>query len=510
MRHPSSIILLALSLLILGCEGRLINRDLPTTPSSPPPSPPSFAFRVGDVGADLIADMAVDPAGNVYLTGIFTGSVDFDPGAGVGTLTSLGSEDVFIAKYSSAGTFIWVARIGGTGSERVTDLASDPAGSLYLGGAFNGATDFDPGAGSQILTSLGGEDGFVVKLSGLGELLWSRRIGGPNADQVNGVEADALGRAYATGNFSGTANTLPAAGPTLVSNGTAQDAFVMGLDPAGAISFAFAVGGPQFDLANAIAVTTGGTVVVGGTFRGSAGFLSGSTAIGLTSQGGGDAFLAAYSSTGVLQWARALGGLGEEEIRTGGLAPDSEGGVVATGTFTGTTDFDGGTTVASRTSLGATDWFAVRYDGAGGFLSAFAVGAVTADLAPRPTVDPDGTVLVTGSFSGAVDFDPGSGSRIIASLGSAGATDVFTAKYTTGGGLVWVSRFGEGTSVGERQNRGIGIVAFPAGGVLVSGQFFGSPDFDPGTNVFRLTSLGSADGFVVLLTSSGALTLTPP
>lgn len=509
MRHPPSIAMLALSLLVLGCEGRLINRDLPTTPSSPPPSPPSLAFRVGDVGADVIADMAVDPAGNVYLTGTFTGSVDFDPAAGVSSLTSLGSNDVYVAKYSSAGTFIWVARIGGTGSERVTGLASDPAGNLYLGGAFEGSTDFDPGAGSQILTSLGGEDGFVVKLSALGELLWNRRIGGPNADQVSGVGVDALGRTYAAGTFSGSATTLPAAGPTLASNGTAQDAFVMGIDAAGAISFAFPIGGPEADVASAIAVSTGGTVVVGGTFRGSASFLSGSTATQLTSLGGGDVFLAAYSSAGVLQWARALGGLGEQEIRASGLAPDNEGGVVATGTFTGTTDFDGGATIANRTSLGSTDWFAVRYDGAGGFLSAFAVGAVAADLAPRPTVDPDGTVLVTGAFSGAVDFDPGSGSRVIASLGSGGATDVFTAKYTTGGGLVWVSRFGEGTSVGERQNRGIGILPFPTGGVLVSGQFFGSPDFDPGTDVFRLTSLGSADGFVVLLTSSGALSLTP-
>lgn len=509
MRQPASVVILALSLLALGCEGELIDRDLPTTPSSPPPSPPLLAFRVGDVGAEGVADMTVDPVGNVYLAGTFAGTVDFDPGAGVNPLTSLGGNDVFVAKYSSAGAFMWVARIGGTGAERVTGLVSDAAGNLYLGGAFEGSPDFDPGTGSQVLTSLGGEDGFVVKLSAAGVLIWNRRIGGPNADQVSGVGVDALGRTYAAGNFSGSANTLPAAGPTLASNGSAQDAFVMGLDATGAITFAFAVGGSGADRASAIAVTTGGTVIVGGSFNGSASFLAGSTATQLTSLGGGDAFLAAYSAAGALQWARALGGLGEEEVRFGGLAPDNAGGVVATGTFTGTTDFDGGSLVASRTSLGSTDWFAVRYDGAGSFLSAFSVGSVAEDPAPRPAVDPDGGVLVTGAFSGAVDFDPGAVTRIIASFGSGGATDVFTAKYTSGGGLVWISRFGEGTSVAERQNRGIGVLPFPTGGILVSGQFFGSPDFDPGTNVFRLTSLGSADGFVVLLTAAGALSLTP-
>jgi hypothetical protein len=404
---------------------------------------------------------------------------------------------------------MWVARIGGTGAERVTGMVSDAAGNLYIGGAFEGSTDFDPGAGSQILTSLGGEDGFVAKLSTAGALIWNRGIGGPNADQVSGVGVDALGRTYAAGNFSGSASTLPAPGPTLAGNGSAQDMFVIGLDAAGAVSFAFPIGGSQVDVASAIAVTTGGTVIVGGSFQGSASFLAGSAATQLTSLGGGDAFLAAYSAAGVLRWARAFGGLGDEEVRSGGLAPDNAGGVVATGTFTGTTDFDGGISVANRTSLGSTDWFAVRYDGAGSFLSAFSVGAVAADPAPRPAVDSDGGVLLTGGFSGAVDFDPGAVTRIIASFGSGGATDVFTAKYTSGGGLVWVSRFGEGTSVAERQNRGIGILPFPTGGVLVSGQFFGSPDFDPGTNVFRLTSLGSADGFVVLLTAAGALSLTP-
>jgi hypothetical protein len=462
---------------------------------------------VGDIGAEVVADMVVDPTGSVYLTGTFSGTADFDPGAGVAARTSLGSTDVFIAKYT-AGAVVWVAQIGGTGAERVSSLARDAAGNLYLGGAFEGSTDFDPGAGGQVLTSLGSEDGFVLKLSAAGDFMWSRRFGGTGGDQVTGVAVDAAGRTYATGVFSGSADLLPAAGPTIVSNGAAQDAFLLGLDAAGAVSFLFPIGGIDTDRTNAIAVTSTGVVVVGGTFRGSAAF-AGSAVTQLTSQGGDDAFLAGYASDGTLVWARALGGLDEEAIRAGGLAPDLEGGVVGTGTFTGTTDFDAGAPVASRTSLGGTDWFAVRYDGAGGFRSVFAVGSVAADPAPRPAADPDGSLLLTGGFSGAVDFDPGSGSSVLASLGSGGATDVFVAKYTFAGGLTWVSRFGEGTGVAERQNRGVAIAPFPAGGVVTAGQFFGSPDFDPGTPIFRLTSLGDADIFVVLLTSTGALSLTP-
>ena len=505
MRHPRSAVVLALSVLMLGCEGEPIDRGFPSGPN-PPASPPALAFRVGDVGAEVVADMVVDPAGGVYLTGTFSGTADFDPGAGVAARTSLGSTDVFVAKYSG-GAFVWVAQIGGTAGERVASLARDAAGNLYLGGAFEGSTDFDPGAGGQVLTSLGGEDGFVVKLSAVGDFMWSRRLGGTGADRVTGVAVDQTGRTYATGVFSGSADLLPAVGPTIVSTGL-QDAFLLGLDAAGAVGFVFPIGGIGTDQANAIAVTSGGVVVVGGTFQGSAAF-AGSTVTQLTSQGGGDAFLAGYATDGTLVWARGLGGIAEEEIRAGGLAPDGEGGVVATGTLTGTTDFDAGTGVASRTSLGGTDWFAVRYDGTGSFRSVFAVGSVTADPAPRPAADPDGSLLVTGGFSGAVDFDPGSGSTVIASLGSGGATDAFVAKYTFAGGLTWVSRFGEGTNVAERQNRGVAVAPFSSGGVLVAGQFFGSPDFDPGAPAFRLTSLGGADIFVVLLTGTGALSLTP-
>ncbi|HJR35968.1 MAG TPA: hypothetical protein VJ817_13520 [Gemmatimonadales bacterium] len=506
MRHPQSAVVFAVSVLLLGCEGRPIDRGFPSGPN-PPASPPVLAFRVGDVGAEVLADMVVDPTGGVYLTGTFSGTTDFDPGAGVAARTSLGSTDVFLAKYT-AGALVWVAQIGGTGAERVTSLARDAAGNLYLGGAFEGSTDFDPGPGSQILTSLGGEDGFVVKLSAVGDFMWSRRLGGLSADQVTGVAVDATG-IYATGVFSGSADLPPAAGPTIVSNGDAQDAFLLGLDAAGAVSFLFPIGGTDTDRADALAVTSGGVVVVGGTFRGSAAFDPGSTVTQLTSQGGGDAFLAGYASDGTFLWAGGLGGLAEEQIRAGGLAPDGGGGVVATGTFTGSTDFDAGTGVTIRTSLGDTDWFAVRYDGAGGFQSAFVVGSLAADPAPRPAVDPDGSLLLTGGFTGAVDFDPGSGTSVVASLGSAGATDAFVAKYTFSGGLTWVTRFGEGTSEAERQNRGVAVAPFPSGGVLAAGQFFGSPDFDPGAPAFRLTSLGSADVFVVLLTSTGALSLTP-
>ena len=508
MAHRLPVLSLAISLAALGCEGMLIDRNPPIAPGPPPPSPPSLAFRVGDLNTDVITDMVVDPAGAIYVAGTFTGSVDFDPGTGSTGITSLGGTDVFVAKYSSVGALVWVSRIGGTDSDRATSLVRDGSGNLIVGGAFAGSTDFDPGAGNQSLTSLGGEDGFIAKLGPDGSLVWARRFGGIGADQVNGVAVDGAGRIFATGSFTGSANALPAVSPTIAANGNGQDVFLLGASPAGAISFAFPMGGPDVDVGQGVAITTGGLVVVAGTFRSGAAFDPASLVVQLTAQGGSDAFLAGYDATGDFQWASGISGLADEEIRVGGLAADLEGGVVATGTFAGTTDFDPRQAFqVTRTSLGGIDWFAARYDGLGGFRSVFAIGNTGADPAPRPAADVDGTLLLTGWWTGPLDFDPGVGQTTVASFGSGGATDVFVAKYAFEGVLLWMSRFGEGTSLADRQNRGTAVVPYPGGGVLTAGQFFGSPDFDPGTSSFRLTSLGSADGFIVLLNAQGGLDL---
>ena len=116
---------------------------------------------------------------------------------------------------------------------------------------------------------------------------------------------------------------------------------------------------------------------------------------------------------------------------------------------------------------------------------------------------------MTGDFSGSLDFDPGTGLTSLASLGQAGATDVFVARYLQTGEFVWVTRFGEATTVGDRSNSGTALARDPAGNVVVAGRFFGAPDFDPGSSALTLISLGEADGFLVKLTAGGALATTP-
>jgi hypothetical protein len=362
MRHPRGCLAAGLLLVGAACRGHSIDLDLPGENNPPGSGIPELALRIGGTGVDQVVDLAADPDGSVYVTGSFSGSVDFDPGTGVTTLTSIGLADTFLAKYSATGGLIWADRIGGTVADAVTSLTRDGSGNLFLAGAFEGSADFDPGPGTSFLTSAGGEDGFVAKYSNTGALLWARRYGGTALDRVVDLAADAAGNTYAAGAFQGQADLLPAAGGQIVSNGNVPDGFLLALDPAGTARWAYPIGGVESDSAAAVTVTSDGSVVVGGAFRGLADIRSGAATLQLTSAGGTDAFLAGYTAAGTLVWARVMAGTSDEDVRAGGLAATTSGGVVVSGTFAGTTTFGVGGATTTRPSLGASDWYVATFD----------------------------------------------------------------------------------------------------------------------------------------------------
>ena len=120
----------------------------------------------------------MDSSGNVYTTGYFFFDVDFDPGAGSTELTSAGSNDVFVSKLDPLGNFVWAKRFGGPSSQVSFSIAVDDSGNVYTTGYFQGTADFDPGSGTSNLTSVGSEDVFVSKLNSVGNFVWAKSFGG--------------------------------------------------------------------------------------------------------------------------------------------------------------------------------------------------------------------------------------------------------------------------------------------------------------------------------------------
>jgi len=114
-----------------------------------------WAINMGGTGYEEGAGIAVDGNGNIYITGYFNGTSDFDPGLGVANLTSAGREDIFISKLDANGNYLWVKGMGGSEVDQGYSIAVDREGNVYTTGYFQGTADFDPGPDIADLVSAG-------------------------------------------------------------------------------------------------------------------------------------------------------------------------------------------------------------------------------------------------------------------------------------------------------------------------------------------------------------------
>jgi len=267
----------------------------------------------GGVSGDYAHALAVDGAGNSYLTGEFEYTTHF----GSVALTSSGSNDVFVAKYDTYGNLIWVKKLGGgSGSDKGLGISLSN-GNVYVtgnfqGGSFSGVT----------LISSGKLDIFVAKMTTGGVFQWIRKAGGYGDDEGFGISNDPAGNVYVTGYFTGTANF---SGINITSAGGA-DAFIAKYNPSGGLIWVKKAGGPANDAGNAIKVDNAGRVFVTGGFRYTSYF--GSIPL-QTTNGNADIFIACYDGNGNAIWAKKAGGGDNDSGR--GIAVDGNSNVYLTG-----------------------------------------------------------------------------------------------------------------------------------------------------------------------------------
>jgi hypothetical protein len=145
--------------------------------------------------------VASDPAGNVYVAGHFSGNPDFDMGPGAAILSS-NAADGFVAKYSSTGAFQWVVQVSGSQEQYPEGMTVDSAGNVLVCGYFSGAATFGAGLGTTTSASSNGYDGFIFKLTSLGQSQWVKTFTGTNGCYLGSIATDASGAAVAIGSFS--------------------------------------------------------------------------------------------------------------------------------------------------------------------------------------------------------------------------------------------------------------------------------------------------------------------
>jgi len=302
-----------------------------------------FALTFGGTTSDIGYGITVDSSGNSYITGYFSGTVDF----GGGNVTSAGGYDIFVLKLNSSGTFQWVNIFGGTTSDIGYDITVDSSGNSYITGSFEGTVDF----GGGNVTSAGTNDIFVLKLNSSGTFQWVNTYGGTSFDLGYDITVDSSGNSYIIGYFQGTVDF----GGGNVTSAGSYDIFVLKLNSSGTFQWVNTYGGTSGDIGIGITVDSSGNSYITGYFSGTVDFGGGN----VTSAGSLDIFVLKLNSSGTFQWVNTFGGT---SIDIGyDITVDSSGNSYITGYFYGTVDFGAG----NVTSAGTNDIFVLKLNSSG-------------------------------------------------------------------------------------------------------------------------------------------------
>jgi prepilin-type N-terminal cleavage/methylation domain-containing protein len=458
----------------------------------------------GSGGLDKSGGVSKLSDGSVLVTGSFEGTTILGQGEpNATTLISAGGRDIFIAKYNPSGTLAWAKRAGGTSEDYGgNDIIGYADGTSIVTGSFTGTAVFGQGEpNATTLVSAGSRDIFVAKYAIDGNLVWAKRAGSTGGAEYGfGVAANSDGSALVTGYFEGTAvfgQGEPNA-TTLVSAGQ-TDIFIAKYNSNGTLAWARREGGTSPEWGYGISNNVDGTFVVTGVFlSNSVVFGQGSpNATTLSLSGGYDIYIAKYDSEGILIWARSAGGTGFDWGRS--IVMHTDGSSTIHGFFSGSATFGQGETNATTlTSSGVSDIYVARYNSDGSLAWAKRAGGTGDEIGIDIAANIDGSSIVTGYFSSTAVFGQGESNQT--TLVSAGAQDVYIAKYNANGTLAWARRAG-----GSGEDSGRGVDVNIDGTILIVGYFQGLANFGQGGLTRELTSIGTIDSFIAKYNSNGTL-----
>ena len=311
-----------------------------------------WAQNNGGNGYDGAADLTVDIDGNVIVTGYFDSTITF----GSNVLTSAGSYDIYIAKYSPDGNIIWAVRAGGSDYDQPYSVITDNLGNIIITGIFSGTAIF----GTTTLNSGGNYDIFTAKYNADGGFLWVRQGGGESFDIGYEVTTDNQNNILVTGTFQQFATF---GSFSVQSQNLGSDIYVVKYDAAGNELWVEAAvtilsGVSSFNSSYGVRTDINNNVFITGSFTSE--ILFGNTI--LVSGLGGinfDIFLAKYDSQGNFVWVTQAGGLDSNSYFNGeDIRIDKNNNILLTGTFQGNALFGN----ILLTGLERSDIFIANYD----------------------------------------------------------------------------------------------------------------------------------------------------
>lgn len=402
---------------------------------------------------------------------------------------------VLSAMAINAQNFHWLKPAGGANSDYATETVVAPDGRVFTFGYYSATVDFDPGPGVVNHTSLGVNDVFLTCFSPSGTFLWAKSIGGTGTEISRSISVDAAGAVYIAGAFTSTSMDIdPGPGSILLTNvSTSTDCFIIKYNASGNLCWGRSFGGSTADDIFGVDVL-GQSVVLTGSFTGTADLDPGAASVTFISGGAQDAYLTRLDTSGTYVSGLKIGGTSIDEGH--GVCIDNSGNVVVTGSFAMTVDFDPSAGTTNRTSNGSQDAFVVKYDLNSMFLVwVTTVGGVQAELPVDVEIDALDNIYFTGNFFGNFDINAGSGTN---TMYWAGSSDIFASKLDATGTYVWGWCVGGGS---DDEVRGMSLDG--SGDIYFTGGFVGTSDFNPGSATNNLVSNGSNPDIFVLKMTTG-------
>lgn len=388
----------------------------------------------------------------------------------------------------------------GAGSSTVDcgrSVSTDASGNVYTAGFFTGNADFDPGATTFSLNTVGGQDIFIQKLNASGAFVWARSMGGIGDDMANEITVDALGNAITVGNFTNTVDFDPGAGSCIFTGSLGLNGFIQKLDPAGNFVWAKNLNATvvSVDLDNVQ------NICVTGVFYGVQDFDPGPATFTLSAMSQNNVVWASYvlklDNNGNFLFAKVVA-LTSEAVC---VRLDTTGNILTMGSFSLSPDFDPGSGTYTLASPGAPN-FVSKLDPLGNFIWAKQLNTFQASTTVLET-DNYSNICLAGYFSNSIDVDPGPAVYNFTTSFGAG-WDAFVLKLDASGNFVWARQLTHTPSgFGHRFNYGITTDALR--NVYVKGNFSDVADFDPGPGTFLLTapSIITCSDFIQKLDENG-------
>jgi hypothetical protein len=453
---------------------------------------PTLAFStfLGGSGMDNGSGIALDSAGNAYITG-GTVSTNFHvtPGAFQTTKAGIADFDAFVTKLNSTGTaVIYSTYFGGSNRDFANDIAVDGAGSAYITG-FSDSSDLPTTPGAFRTTPVGSDesDAYAMRLNATGTALVYSTYLGPVIGA--GITVDSAGNAYITGQANGDYPTTPGAFQTVP--GGSSEAFVTKLNSTGtALIYSTFLGGNGFDSASEIVIDSGGNAYVTGVAE--AGFPVTPGAFQTVFGGVTDAFVTKLNSTGTaLIYSTFVGGSARDN--GAGIAINSAGNAYVTGA-TESSNFPFTPGAFQTAKAAGMDAFVTGLSAAGdGLVYSTFLGGDGIEFGNDIAVDTTGNASVVG-LTGSTDF-PTTADAIQSAY--AGSNDGFVTRLNaTGTGLLFSTYLG-----GANGDIATSIVLDAAGSIYVTGSA-GSSDFPTTPGAFQTVFGGSSDAFVAKIVFS--------